>query len=73
MNNSCNGQVPGCVSGHSKAKKGPNPIVMERRYENCSGTASSEDVGPCPLVQIVIDVIYVTALKQEAKKSNTNS
>lgn len=46
---------------------------MERRYENCSGTASSEDVGPCPLVQIVIDVIYVTALKQEAKKSNTNS
>lgn len=59
MNSSCYGQVPGCVGRHSKAKERPNPIVMERRYEHCSGTASSKDISPSPLVQIVIDVIYV--------------
>lgn len=29
MNNSSYGQVPGSVSGHAEAKKGPNTVVVE--------------------------------------------
>lgn len=29
MNNSSYGQVPGSVSGHAEAEKGPNTVVVE--------------------------------------------
>lgn len=61
MNQCGDGQIPSGVSGHSKAQEGPNPVVVEGGYEHCGGTTSSEYVRPCPLVQIVIYVIYVTA------------
>lgn len=56
-----NGEVPSSVSGHYKAQKGPDSVVVKRRNKDCGGTTSSEDVSPSPLVQIVIYVIYVAA------------
>jgi hypothetical protein len=34
---------------------------VEGRDKDSSGTTSSEDVGPSPLIQIIIYVIYVAA------------
>lgn len=61
MDKGSDGQIPSGVSGHTKAQEGPNPVVVERRYEHCRRTASSEYVRPCPLIQFVIYVIYITA------------
>lgn len=65
MDNSGYGQVPSGISGHSKAKKRPNPVVMKGRYEHCSSTASTKNIGPSPFVQIVVDVVYVTVRKEQ--------
>lgn len=54
-----NSEVPSSVSGHDKAQKGPDSVVVKGRNKDSGGTASSEDVSPSPLVQIVIYVIYV--------------
>lgn len=59
VNQGSNGQIPGRIGGHTKTKKRPNPVIVERRNEDSCGTASSEDVGPCPLVQSVIYVVYI--------------
>lgn len=72
MHNCCYGEVPGRVCRHAKAKKRPDPIVVKRWYENCSSTASSKNVGPCSLVQMVVDVIYITvssSMKQQFKNT----
>lgn len=61
MNYSCNGHIPGGVSGHAKTKKRPNSVVVERGYEDSGSTTSSKYVGPCPLVQMIIYVVYITA------------
>lgn len=61
MNKGCNGHIPSCVRGHAKAKERPNPVVVEWGYEHCGSTTSSKNVGPSPLVQVIIDVVYVTA------------
>lgn len=60
VNKSCNGQVPGSVSGHAKPNKRPNTVIVKRRYEHRSRTACPEYICPCPLVQSVIYVIYIT-------------
>lgn len=70
MNKGSNGQIPSSVSGHSKAKERPNPVVVERGNEHCGRTTSSEYVRPCPLVQIVIYIIYITAYIFFLKKKN---
>lgn len=61
MNYGCNGHIPSSVGGHAKPKKRPDSVVVERGYEHSGGTASSEYVRPCPLVQIVIYIVYVAA------------
>ena len=61
MEEGCNSEVPGSVSGHDQAQEGPDSVVVEWRNKDCGGTAGSEDVSPCPLVQIIIYVIYVAA------------
>lgn len=54
-----NCEIPGSVSGHEEAQKGPDSVVVKGRNKDSGGTASSKDVSPSPLVQVVIYVIYV--------------
>jgi hypothetical protein len=44
------GEVPSGVGGHAKAEERPNPVIVERWYENGRGTASPKYISPCPLV-----------------------
>ncbi len=53
------GDVPGGVGGHEEAEEGPNAVVVEWRDEDGGGAAGAEDVRPCPLVQMVVDVVDV--------------
>ena len=55
------GEVPSSVSGHQESKKRPNPVVVEGMDEDCGCTTCPKYVCPCPLIQIVIYVIYVAA------------
>lgn len=59
MKERCNCEVPCSVSGHEKAQKGPDSVVVKGGNKDSGGTASSEDISPSPLVQVVIYVIYV--------------
>lgn len=61
MNKGSNGQIPCSVSGHYKAKKCPDSVVMERRNEHSGSTAGTKYVSPSSLVKIVIDVVDITA------------
>ena len=61
MDQGCNGQVPSGVGGHAKPKKRPNSVIVERGYENGRSTTSSEYVCPCPLVQMIVYVVYIAA------------
>lgn len=54
-----NGKIPSSVSGHCKTQKRPNSVVMERRNKDSGGTTCSKYVGPCPLVKLLVYVIYV--------------
>jgi len=67
MSNGCNGQIPSSVGGHAKTKEGPYPVVVEWWDEHCGGTASSKYVGPSPLVQVVIYVVYITVYNDKLK------
>lgn len=60
MNYSCNGHIPGGVSGHAKTKKRPNSVVVERRNEHRGCAACSKYICPCPFVQMVVYVVYIT-------------
>ena len=64
VNKGSYGQVPGRIGGHPKAQKRPNAVVVKGGYENCGCAASSKNIGPCPLVQFVIDVVNITVIKQ---------
>jgi hypothetical protein len=55
------GEVPRGVGGHDQAQEGPDPVVVKRRDEHRGGAAGAEDVGPRPLVQLVVDVVDVAA------------
>lgn len=59
------GEVPRSVSGHSESKERPDSIVMERRNENSCGTTSPKYVCPCPLVQFIINIIYIAGTSNE--------
>ena len=61
MEDGCNGEVPSSVSGHQQSKKRPDPVVVEGRNEYCGCTTCSKYVCPCPLVQVIIYVIYIAA------------
>lgn len=61
MNEGCDRHIPGSVGSHTKSKERPNPIVVEGRYEYCGSTTSPKYVCPCPLVQMIIYVVYITA------------
>lgn len=68
MNESCNRQIPGRVSGHTKTQKRPDAVVVEGRDEYGRCTARSEYIRPCPLVQTIVNVIYITATPTKTKK-----
>ena len=55
------GEVPGGVGGHAEAKEGPYPVVVVGGYEHGRRAAGAKYVRPCPLVQPVVDVVYVAA------------
>lgn len=55
------GEIPSSVSGHGEAQKWPNSVVVERWNKYCGRTAGSEYVRPCPLVKLIVYVIYVAA------------
>jgi hypothetical protein len=61
MKKSSNADIPGSKGGHKKPEKRPNSIVMEGRNEHCCGTACPKYVRPCPLIKLVIYVVYVAA------------
>lgn len=61
MKKSSSGEVPGSEGGHEETEKRPNSIVMERRNEHCCGTTCPKYVCPCPLIELVIYVVYVAA------------
>lgn len=69
MDQGCNSKIPSSIRSHYEAKERPDPIVMERRDEHSCSTTSSKDVGPCPLVKVIIYVVNVTA---KAEKLYTN-
>jgi len=56
-----NGEVPCGVGGHEEAEEGPDPVVVEGGDEHGGGAAGAEDVRPCPLVVLVVDVVDVAA------------
>ena len=60
MNKCYNCQIPSSVSGHYKAKKRSNLIVVKEGYERSSGIAGSKYICPCSLVQMVIYIIDIT-------------
>jgi len=66
MNKWCNGQIPSSVGGHAKTKEGPYPVVVKWWNEHCGGTTSPKYVGPSPFVQVIIDVVYITAYKDKS-------
>ena len=55
------GEVPCSVGGHEEADERPDPVVVEGGDEHGGGAAGAEDVGPRPLVQLVVDVVDVAA------------
>jgi hypothetical protein len=59
MNNSCNGEIPSCVSCHSKSKERPNTVIVEGWYEHSCSTTCSKDICPSSFVQVVIYVVDV--------------
>jgi len=59
------GEVPGGVGGHDEAEEGPDPVVVEGGDEHGGGAAGAEDVGPRPLVQLVVDVVDVAAASRQ--------
>ena len=65
MEEGSDGEVPGGVGGHDQAQKGPYPVVVEGGDEHCGGTASSKNISPSPLIQLVVDVVYVAAVTGE--------
>ena len=67
MEERCNGEIPSGVRGHYQAEEGPDSVVSKWRNEDRGGTASSKYVSPCPLVQIVIYVIYIAAFIETPK------
>lgn len=62
MDGGGDGEVPGGVGGHAEAEEGPDAVVVEGGDEHRGGAARPEYVRPCPLVQPVVDVVYVTAM-----------
>ena len=73
MDEGGDGEVPGSVGGHDEAEDRPDPVVVEGRDEHRGGAASSEDVGPRPLVQPVVDVVDVAATTQTHTASDNTS
>ena len=61
MHKGGNSEVPSSVGSHEEAKKGPDSVVVEGWDEHCGGTTCSENVSPCPFVQVIIYVVYVAA------------
>ena len=59
------GEVPRGVGRHEEAEEGPDAVVVEGRDEHRGGAASPEDVGPCPLVEAVVDVVDVAGAGDE--------
>lgn len=72
MDNSGYGQVPGRISGHAKAKKRPNTVVVKGRNEHSGGAASSKNIGPCSLIQSVVDVVNVTVFIRKKQRLDVN-
>jgi hypothetical protein len=67
------GEVPGGVGGHAEAEEGPDAVVVEGGYEHGGGAARAEYVRPRPLVQPVIDVVDVAAMKKKSTVSPLSS
>lgn len=55
------GEVPSSVGGHEEAEEGPDSVVVEGWDEHGGSTAGAEDVSPRPLVQVIVNVVYVAA------------
>lgn len=70
MNESSNRHIPGRVCCHTKTQKRPDAVVVEGRDENSCRTARSEYIRPCPLVQPIVNVIYITAPKRGKRSSS---
>jgi hypothetical protein len=67
------GEVPGGVGSHGEAEEGPDAVVVEGGDESGGGAACAEDVRPRPLVQPVIDVVDVAAMKKNSTVSPLSS
>jgi hypothetical protein len=67
------GEVPGGVGSHGEAEEGPDAVVVEGGDERGGGAARAEDVRPRPLVQPVIDVVDVAAMKKNSTVSPLSS
>lgn len=50
MDKGSNGHIPCSVSGHHKAQKRPDSIIVERRDEHSGRTAGSKYIRPSSLV-----------------------
>ena len=59
MDEGGNGKVPGGVGGHAETEEGPHSVIVEGRDEDGGCAARSEYISPGPLVQPVIDIVYV--------------
>jgi hypothetical protein len=61
MDDGGDGEVPRRVGCHDESQERPDPVVVEGGDEHGGGAARAEDVGPRPLVQLVVDVVDVAA------------
>ena len=62
MSESGNCHVPRCVGDHNETKEGPESVIPERGHQHCEHATGSEDVGPFPLVQVIVDQKDIAAV-----------
>lgn len=63
MDKGSNCEIPCSVSSHNKTQEWPNSVIMKWRDEDSCSTASSKDIRPSSLVEIVVYVVDVTGIK----------
>lgn len=65
------GEIPSGASRRHQAEEQLDPVVVDRRDEEGCRAARPQDVRPCPLVEVVVDVIYVTADSVQSSSTTT--
>lgn len=71
MSKSSNCHVPRCVGDHNEPKEWPESVIPEGGHQHCEHATGSKDVGPLPLVQVIVDQKDVAAASNVTQSYQT--